>query len=192
MLSGSTVLFETRASDDGYYPVNVPIGIRYSVSNTLGSVSQDGKFLAGNTEGRVDVYVSLGNLHGETSVTVIKTPTTISVADSATGKTVQSLDVSPEEIIEFVASASFKGVAVHADNSAFKWEIVNSAGNIGSIDQNGVFTSSNMPGSRGKIRVSAGELSVELPVIIGATDQTIDSFEDPKHHYSGDNLIDQG
>lgn len=194
VLSGSTVLFETRASDGGYYPVNVPIGIRYSVSNTLGSVSQDGKFLAGNTEGRVDVYVSLGNLHGETSVTVIKTPTTISVADSATGKTVQSLDVSPEEIIEFVASASFKGVAVHADNSAFKWEIVNSAGNIGSIDQNGVFTSSNMPGSRGKIRVSAGELSVELPVIIGATDQTIDSFEDPGSTglTSGDNLIGSG
>ena len=46
MLSGSTVSFETKATDKGYYPTSVPIGIKYSVSNSLGSVDQEGKFTA--------------------------------------------------------------------------------------------------------------------------------------------------
>ncbi|MGI6040048.1 MAG: hypothetical protein GX257_02070 [Clostridiales bacterium] len=190
VLSGSTVSFETKATDKGYYPTSVPIGIKYSVSNSLGSVDQEGKFTAGTGEGRVSVQASIGNISGETLVTVIETPTAINVINRNTGKSVQSLDINPEESIELDASASFMGLAVHADNNVFRWEVINTAGNIGTIE-NGKFTSSDTPGSRGIILVSAGELSVEIPVNIGAADQTVDSFEDPNNTglTSGDSTI---
>ena len=100
------------------------------------------------------------------------------------------MDINPEESIELDASASFMGLAVHADNNVFRWEVINTAGNIGTIE-NGKFTSSDTPGSRGIILVSAGELSVEIPVNIGAADQTVDSFEDPNNTglTSGDSTI---
>ncbi len=89
------------------------------------------------------------------------------------------------------ASASFYGLSVFSSDNAYIWEIVNDAGDIGTIDSNGVFTSSEIAGSRGRIRVTAGEISAEIPVTVGVADQILDSFENQSNTglTSGNSII---
>jgi len=177
VLAGSTISFSVKATDSGYYPVNAPAGIHFAVSHLSSSIDAEGRFTAGNQSGKVTVYASASGMQCGTEVTIVDTPTSISIYNNATGKAIQSLDIEPSGSVDLNASSSLYGVNVVSSDDAYKWEIVNDAGDIGTIDKNGVFVSSMLAGSRGKIRVTAGQRVVEIPVVVGAADQILDTFE---------------
>ena len=177
VLANSTIDFSVRATDGGYYPVKAPDGLHYVVSHLSSSIDDKGRFTAGSQPGRIKIYASAGAMNCETEAAIIDTPTAIAVLSGPTGKAVQVLDVEPAKSIDLNASATLNGVSILSSDDAYIWEIINEAGEIGTIDSYGVFTSSGLAGSRGKIRVKAGQLSVDIPVTVGVADQVLDTFE---------------
>jgi len=189
VLAGSSVKFEAKATDHGYYPVQAPSDLWFAADNALGSIDQNGTLKAGAEEGELLVTASGSGMQGSTPVTIIKTPTAISITNAASGAPLKSLAVDPLQIIDLNASCSFNGVNVISNDSAYVWSIVNEAAEIGSIDQNGVFTASGILGSRGKIVVTAGEMRAEINVAVGTSDILIDSFEGSTGLTSGSEVI---
>lgn len=189
VLAGTSVKFEAKATDQGYYPVQAPSNLRFATDKTLGTIDQTGAFTAGAAEGELRVTVSGSGMQGSTPVTIIKTPTSISINNASSGAVVKSLAVDPLQTVDLNASCSFNGVNVISSDSSYGWSIVNEAAEIGSIDQNGVFTASGILGSRGKIVVTAGEMKAEINVSVGVSDSLIDSFEDSTGLTSGSEAI---
>jgi hypothetical protein len=179
VLAGSRMKFEAKATDTGYYPAPLPAELVFTTDSPLAIIDRQGNFFAGKTEGRLNVTVSGGGMTGSTPVTIIETPTTISITNAASGATVQSLTVEPLSTIDLNASCSLNGVSVISEDTSYVWSVVNEISEIGSIDANGVFTASGIPGSRGRIVVAAGGKSVEISVSVGASDRLIDAFEGP-------------
>ncbi len=162
LLAGAQTQLTPAASDDFGWAAATP-AVEWSTDATMGSVTQDGMFIAGKTEGKTTVTVSSpGLLDGEAQVEVVTTPHILTVKNQATGKTVSSLQLKSGESIDLTATAQYYTKMLTVQDSCFSWSVTPG---VGTIDSNGKFTAANHSAS-GTITVSAGTRKVEIPVSV--------------------------
>jgi len=170
VLKGSKVKLEVKGADETSRPAELFEKVWW-ISNG-GAINYEGIYTA-SMKGNFELTAYAGGKSDVAKVTVIDTPDSITLHKDENGGAITSLNVYTGASETLVAKAKYKGLDVCSSASGYKWEVV---GNIGSIDENGVFTAGEQQGS-GQIVVSAGDRSASVEVTVGAEIRDLESFE---------------
>ena len=163
MLTGARLTFTLRATDAAWQPVTAPSDLTYAA--TGGTVTGEGVLTAGSAGTATVTVQSAGGASGTRSVRVTDSPSAITLTTAEGGVT--SLNCSPGQTVDLNAAATYFGYRLIAQDDCFNWSV---SGEIGEIDQNGVFTAAvNSAAAAGTITCAAGTAKVELPVTVGPT-----------------------
>ena len=175
VLAGSSAVISASAIDTNYIPMNQ----RYDLSASAGTLS--GNILTTPPEGGdITVTAEGGGSQGSTVVHAITAPDGLAVRDDQ-NTIITSLTAAPETSVQLHGSAAYKHLPLKADPEAFSWSL---EGDIGFIDQNGLFTASSL--GTGKITVSAGTQSASIDVTV--SNQHLETLED----FEGETTIFRG
>ncbi len=193
MLPGATMSYTTTATDKNYHAVSVPSNLSFSVSDDdFGSISSSGVFTAADYTGSGTVKVTSGNSSGTATVSVVETPQSISLYNQTSGKQLSgTLTLSGGNSIDLKAKAYYKKLLLVANDTCFDWQV---SGNIGTIDNKGVFTASSLIASgSGTITATAGDTTATLNVTISnsssdASMNIVEDFEDTNSIFSGSSI----
>ena len=175
VLAGSSTEISAAAIDTNFIPMNE----RYDLSVSAGT-------LRGNTlitpleGGDVTVTAEGGGSRGSTVVHAITAPDGLAIRDDQNA-IITSLNAAPGTPVQLHGSAAYKHLPLKADPEAFTWSL---EGDIGTIDQNGLFTPSTL--GTGKITVSAGVQSASIDVTVA--DRHLETLED----FEGETTIFRG
>ncbi|MCH1625091.1 phosphodiester glycosidase family protein [Ferdinandcohnia quinoae] len=139
--------------------------LAYSASSTIGNMN--GKTFTASKAGTGNIVVKSGNATASLPITVVDkisklsvSPATINIAKSASQQlSVKGYDASGDEVI--------------INASSLKWNVPSS---LGTITKDGKFQASSKNGS-GTITATYGNLSVKIPVQIGADNVIVESFD---------------
>lgn len=168
VLAGSVLEMEVKATDAGYYAAAVPRSVSYSCEGP-GSM-EGGSFRAGFSEGTATVTARAGKAEGSTRVRVVGRCDSLTL--SADGKAVSSeLAVSERSSVQFGARAVLGGRELYSSPECYTWKVY---GDIGTVDEKGLFTAALGPeisgtSASGSISVSAGGQTVTVPVSVKRT-----------------------
>lgn len=166
---GATVLAGTSltlpsvvALDNGLNLVDADLDkLTFTSQEELGTI-ENGIYTAGNRAGTDTIRIQSedGILEGTGQIHVVNTLTSLTVTQKGSSQALTSLTVDPGEQIQLSVSGSYWG------RTALRgWEAVTCtvSGNIGSVDEKGLFTASSTPTS-GTITISAGGKSQTITV----------------------------
>ena len=173
VLSGAQVALKATPVDENGYAFSDSAIVSWSIRNGDGVVDVDGVFTAGSESGTTQVTASSGRAEGSASVTVVKTPDSISVSNQTTGAPVTALALDPQESVDLTASAVWKKITLTSQDTCYTWSVDPA---VGTVDENGVFTAGEKSAT-GNLTVSAGGAYVTIPVTIAGHIQTLDTFE---------------
>ncbi|MBC5730669.1 phosphodiester glycosidase family protein [Pseudoflavonifractor hominis] len=162
LLAGSSIQLSAQALDTAYYPMSDTTPVSYFIQNGDGLVTTDGLFTAGSESGTTQVTASGGGAEGSATMTVVKTPDSISLRNESSGKSVTSLNVAPREQVNLKADAVYRKLSLVSQDSSYTWTCDPA---VGTVDPNGVFTAGS-EGASGTLTVSAGGKSVSIPVSV--------------------------
>ena len=172
LLSGAQVQLSATGLDTSYY-TTAGNPVSWSVTSGGGAVSESGLYTAGTESGFSQVTASDGTYSGTAYLTTVKTPDSISITNESTGASVTSLNLNPGGQVNLKANAVYRKLSLTAQDTCFTWTV---QGDVGTIDQNGLFTASDKSGS-GSIVVSAGGKSVTISVSVAGHIKTLETFE---------------
>lgn len=173
VLSGAQVALKATPVDENGYAFSDSATVSWSIRNGDGIVDVNGVFTAGSESGTTQVTASSGRAEGTASVTVVKTPDSISVTNQTTGAPVTALALDPQESVDLTASAVWKKIGLTSQDTCYVWSVDPA---VGTVDENGVFTAGEKSAT-GNLTVSAGGAYVTIPVTIAGHIQTLDTFE---------------
>ena len=173
VLSGAQVALKATPVDENGYAFSDSAIVSWSIRNGDGVVDVDGVFTAGSESGTTQVTASTNRAEGSASVTVVKTPDSISVSNQTTGAPVTALALDPQESVDLTASAVWKKITLTSQDTCYTWSVDPA---VGTVDENGVFTAGEKSAT-GNLTVSAGGAYVTIPVTIAGHIQTLDTFE---------------
>ena len=176
VLSGSTVELAATMLDTNYIPMTTET---VELSATGGTI-QGTAYTAPETGGNVTITAQSGSAEGYLTLTVVDQPDSIGVYQDSSQVT--SLTVDPGEQIDLTAQAVYRRLTIPGSDNAFTWSI---SRDIGTIDENGLFTAADFPGS-GTITVTKGRSTVSIPVTITTRSlETLEDFEGSVSGYTG-------
>jgi exopolysaccharide biosynthesis protein len=164
-LPNATIQYSVRASDANYRTTSVPSGINYETDN--GTVTTDALFTAG-TPGTSTITASTDSAIGTATVTVIESPTAISILRSGSVVSGSSIQIADGATVDLSATAAYSGFTVYASDRSFTWSVT---GDIGTIDADGKFTA-NGSGTTGTITATCGKTSASVSVTVTNLDTT--------------------
>lgn len=170
VLLGSKIPFEVKGADETSRPVEVQEKIWWLSDG--GSMTMDGVYTA-RMAGEYEITAYLNGKSDKADVTVIDTPGSIALYKDEHGTQINSLNVYTGSTETLIAKAKYNYVDILSSPEAFEWEVI---GDIGTIDENGVFTAGELQGE-GQILVSAGDCSVIIDVTVGDEIREVESFE---------------
>lgn len=170
VLFGSEVKMEVRGADETSRPVEVNEKVWW-LSNG-GAINHEGIYSA-RMKGTYDLTAYVDGKTDVSTITVIDTPDRITLHKDEHGSAITSLNVYTGASEALFAKAMYGGMEVYSSASGYKWEVV---GDIGSIDENGVFTAGERQGT-GQIVVKAGTCSATIEITVGAEIREVESFE---------------
>ena len=173
VLSGAQVALKATPVDENGYAFSDSATVSWSIRNGDGIVDVNGVFTAGSESGTTQVTASTNRAEGSASVTVVKTPDSISVSNQTTGAPVTALALDPQESVDLTASAVWKKIGLTSQDTCYVWSVDPA---VGTVDENGVFTAGEKSAT-GNLTVSAGGAYVTIPVTIAGHIQTLDTFE---------------
>ncbi len=163
VLTGSTIQLSLKATDSGFHPAMVPSNVEYRVQDGKDStISQSGLFSA-RDNGTVTVYARSGNIETSVPVVCLETPTDIVVKNKKDNKQITALNLNPEDTVQMTAEAYGGYNKLESTPDNFTWK---ADPEIGSFDENYVFTASDKYGATGNIYISAGKKTTTIPVTI--------------------------
>ena len=162
VLSGTRVELTAKATDAGYFAAEVPEDIRYTCDE-LGSM-EDNVYIAGDRTGVGEIYARSGKAEGSVKVNIIADPDSITVY--ADGRAVTSLNAGLDKSYQLTASSLYRGQTLRSDQACYSWSIT---GDIGTIDEDGVFTAEGEHGAEGSITVRAGSTEQTISVVLRQT-----------------------
>lgn len=169
VLAGSSVYITATGVDSSFIPMPVP---NHTLTASAGTL-ENGVLTTPAGGGDITVTASGRGASGNTVVHAISTPDSITLKNGTSNLT--TLTVTPGSKTTLTAGAIWNHLTLGADAKAFTWSV---SGNVGTIDEHGVFTAS-APGT-GNLTVSAGDKSLTIPVTVAqAALQTIEDFETP-------------
>ena len=169
VLAGSSVYITATGIDSSFIPMPVP---NHTLTASAGTL-ENGVLTTPSGGGDITVTASGRGASGSTVVHAISTPDSITLKNGTSNLT--TLTVTPGSKTTLTAGAIWNHLTLGADAKAFTWSV---SGNVGTIDEHGVFTAS-APGT-GNLTVSAGDKSLTIPVTVAQVAlQTIEDFETP-------------
>ena len=120
---------------------------------------------------------------------VYETPEEIKVYNQADWKEISEIYTEANEELQLnLSAASYKnGTELLSTNRLYKWEV---EGDIGTITEDGIFTLADTVNKDGKIKVTAGNLTKEIPVHISDYPSTPNPFYDTENHWAKDIIAD--
>ena len=169
VLAGSSVYVTATGVDSSFIPMPVP---NHTLTASAGTL-ENGVLTTPAGGGDITVTASGRGASGSTVVHAISTPDSITLKNGTSNLT--TLTVTPGSKTTLTAGAIWNHLTLGADAKAFTWSV---SGDVGTIDEHGVFTAS-APGT-GNLTVSAGDKSLTIPVTVAQVAlQTIEDFETP-------------
>ena len=174
VLAGSSVYVTATGVDSSFIPMPVP---NYTLTASAGTLEND-VLTTPAGGGDITVTASGRGASGSTVVHAIRTPDTLTLKKGTASLTV--LTVAPGSKTALTAGAVWNHLTLAADAKAFTWSV---SGDIGTVDENGVFTAA-APGS-GSLTVSAGGKSLTIPITVARQAlKTVEDFEDTELIFS--------
>ena len=158
-LSGTKEQFTTLATDTNDHPVDIKNDIEYSADG--GSIVGEAGGITINGSGKVKITAKSGDVQGEITVSSFANPDDIMVYEGS--KQIKELVIEANKSIDLWARAWAGNKVLKADASCFSWSVKNDKVNIGTIDNDGVFTANDIS-AKGSIEVTAGNKTVSIPV----------------------------
>lgn len=167
---GESINLTTKATDNSYNPVGINSeDINYTIEGNIGTVDASGKFTAGIKNGTGAVIAK----HKPTGVS--------SRFDIVVNGTITGIEAS-KPLLHFAVNEKAKleiyGVAgsrrVLIPSSLLNYEVNDSE--LGNVSSTGVFTAGSSK-TKGSIKVSYDNLSVDIPVEVGKDPILLNSFE---------------
>lgn len=162
VLSGTSIsLPETVVLDDGLEILTQAAEDVTVTSQGLGTV-EDGIYFAGNRAGTDELSLRSKRLgvRGSAQIHVVDELTEITVSRQGSTSALTALKLRPGESVQLSVSGSYWGRKALWDESAVTWTVT---GDVGTVDKNGLFTSSAKGGS-GTITAQAGGISQSIQV----------------------------
>ena len=190
-LSGMTANINLESVyDTANYKMEEPYNIKYRVETDTDSTVDENGAVSLNGTGDVKV-VMYGDNGDVTDVTygVYETPEEIKVYNQADWKEISEIYTEANEELQLnLSAASYKnGTELLSTNRLYKWEV---EGDIGTITEDGIFTLADTVNKDGKIKVTAGNLTKEIPVHISDYPSTPNPFYDTENHWAKDIIAD--
>lgn len=175
VLAGSEIKLQVKASDANYYAVDTPGQLQFSQTGSVGSFNSEGVFAAGKSKATGSISVSSGsNVKGSAKVEVVEKPEKLSILNEATGKTVTTISLFAGEEINLKAQVSYKKLPIESSDKAYTWTVT---GDIGSINEEGVFKAADINQGSGKIQASVNGVSATINVNITSEGWQVETFE---------------
>lgn len=163
LLPGASTTFSVRGFDASYGAAADPTDLDFAVADARGTV--DGQtFTAGQTLGTATVVGSNGTVTGEMAVCV--TGDVQSIALQSGGKALTALSVEPAQRIDIDSIAYHLGQPMASADRLFDWSV---AGDVGTVDANGVFTAGAHMAS-GSLTCAYGGVARTIAVNVGMGD----------------------
>lgn len=175
MLSGSSVsMAVAHALDSSYSYTDIPNGVNYSIDYDAGTPDSSGTssyidengYLSVRGNGTVYVSATAGEAKGEAYAISVATPDFIKLTSAEYGYDINTLELEPDSVIELKAKSYRGNRELVSDNSCYRWTIISDNASVGEIDSNGTFRASATDGATGRLAVSAGISSLEIPIVI--------------------------
>lgn len=190
-LSGMTANINIESVyDTANYKMEEPYNIKYRAETDTDSTVDENGAVSLNGTGDVKV-VMYGDNGDVTDVTygVYETPEEIKVYNQADWKEISEIYTEANEELQLnLSAASYKnGTELLSTNRLYKWEV---DGDIGTITEDGIFTLADTVNKDGKIKVTAGNLTKEIPVHISDYPSTPNPFYDTENHWAKDIIAD--
>ncbi len=167
ILAGAALDYNVLGTDDSYMPVAIPDPPVWSTKGKIGSMDQNGKFIAAEEAATGRIIVKAGRRSAFAQIKV--------VGDIDFHFNISSLAADSGSIHPMTIEATAGIFPVVCQNTQFTWSVT---GNIGVIDQNGVFTAASGSGFLGTIIATYGGRRCEIPVSVGKLPVVIEDFED--------------
>ena len=178
VLAGSTVEISAALTDTGFLPMDETVALTASDGEMDGS-----QFTAPSSGGSVTITGQAEGKRETLDLTVVETPDEIRL--SSGGSAVTSITLAPGESLELSAAAIYRKLEILSSCGGFDWEVT---GDVGQVDEDGVFTAGRFPAS-GTLIVSAGRTSVEIPVTVSSkTPRVLEDFEGDLSGLTGENV----
>ena len=161
VLAGSSLtLAQPKAIDRGLNLVDASLSAAaWSSQSGLGTV-YDGVYTAGSRPGTDTVSVTSGSLSGQFQIHVVDQLTDLQIGRAGSSSSLSTLSVKGGDQVQFTVSGSYWGRTALRD---FGPVTVTLQGNVGTVDENGLFTAAQNP-EKGSITFSAGGISRTVQV----------------------------
>ena len=176
--------------DTANYKMEEPYNIKYRAeTDTDSTVDENGAVsLNGTGDVKVVMYGDNGDV-ADVTYGVYETPEEIKVYNQADWKEISEIYTEANEELQLnLSAASYKnGTELLSTNRLYKWEV---DGDIGTITEDGIFTLADTVNKDGKIKVTAGNLTKEIPVHISDYPSTPNPFYDTENHWAKDIIAD--
>ena len=190
-LSGMTANINIESVyDTANYKMEEPYNIKYRAeTDTDSTVDENGAVsLNGTGDVKVVMYGDNGDV-ADVTYGVYETPEEIKVYNQADWKEISEIYTEANEELQLnLSAASYKnGIELLSTNRLYKWEV---EGDIGTITEDGIFTLADTVNKDGKIKVTAGDLTKEIPVHISDYPSTPNPFYDTENHWAKDIIAD--
>ena len=190
-LSGMTANINIESVyDTANYKMEEPYNIKYRAeTDTDSTVDENGTVLLNGTgDVKVVMYGDNGDV-ADVTYGVYETPEEIKVYNQADWKEISEIYTEANEELQLnLSAASYKnGTELLSTNRLYKWEV---EGDIGTITEDGIFTLADTVNKDGKIKVTAGDLTKEIPVHISDYPSTPNPFYDTENHWAKDIIAD--
>jgi len=170
MMPGASVQMSVKATDDLYCPVSDPDDVSFETHNGLGYIDNDGWYTAGEDDGEDEITAEAEGMRASVPIRITSA---ITMYPDQT-----DIVIDPGKTTDINIKAFSRYVPVIAEDDLFTWTCDEK---IGSIDQDGVFTSSDRTGVSGKIYITYNGKEKTIPVQVGPT--TV-SFDDTNGHWA--------
>ncbi|MCD8180802.1 MAG: S-layer homology domain-containing protein [Firmicutes bacterium] len=186
-LSGMSAKIDIESAyDTANYKMEEPYNVQYRVeTDTQSTVDGSGYvYLNGTGDVNVTLYGDAGDVATRT-YSVFETPEEIKIYNQADWKEVLEIYTEANEELQLNLSAAsyVNGIELQGNNRMYTWEV---EGNIGTVTEDGIFTLADTVNEDGKIKVTAGSCTVEIPVHISDYPGTPNPFYDTEGHWAKD------
>ncbi len=168
LMPGASTLFTLKGADASYGPAPAPEGMAYTVEGGMGTINGT-TFTATDKTGVVTITGSNGTIESYVNVCVTSAVDSISLASK--GSTVSSITIPAGESVDLDIVAYHQGQLMASHDPAAKWSV---SGDIGSVDENGVFTAGNNMG-QGTVFCTFGALSSSVNINVNVSTEKPDA-----------------
>lgn len=179
VLSGTSVtLPQTVVLDSGLNILSKTADDVTITSQGLGTI-ENGVYTAGSQSGTDTLKLQSQSLdvEGTAQIHVVNSLTSLTISKQGSSSALTSLTVKPGETVQLSVTGSYWGRTALRDWSGVTWTVT---GDVGTVDENGLFTASPNGGS-GTITATAGGLSQTIQVGFNSVHNDV-----PKGHWAYD------